>query len=89
MSHFDAEALVVAKIDAATSRAGQLSRRNLLIHGAALGVGLAGFSAYQHSVAAVASNRLRTANILAQSGELAADQAVRLPEGEPVRFDPA
>ena len=36
----------------------------------------------------MASNRLRAANILAQSGELAAEQVVRLPEGEPVRFDP-
>ena len=88
MSHFDAEALVAARIDAAASRAGQLSRRTLLKQGAALGAGLAGFSAFQHSVAAVAANRLRAANILAQSGELAAEQVVRLPEGEPVRFDP-
>src|SRR3954451_6071878 len=88
MSHFDAEALTAAKIDAAASRAGQLSRRTVLKHGAALGAGLAGFSAFQHSVAAMASNRLRAANILAQSGDLAADQVVRLPEGEPVRFDP-
>ena len=42
----------------------------------------------QHSVAATASNRLRAANILAQNGELAAEQVVRLPEGEPIRFDP-
>jgi oligopeptide transport system substrate-binding protein len=88
MSHFDAEAIIAAKIDAAASRAGQLSRRTLLKQGAALSAGLAGFSAFQHSVAATASNRLRTANILAQSGELAAEQVVRLPEGEPVRFDP-
>src|SRR3954469_24915658 len=88
MSHFDVEAIIAAKIDAAASRAGELSRRNLLKHGTALGVGLAGFSAYQHSVAAAASNRLRAANILAQTGELAAEQVVRLPEGEPVRFDP-
>src|SRR5215213_2934475 len=88
MSQFDAEALVAAKIDAAASQAGRLSRRTVLKHGAALGAGLVGFSAFQHSVAAVASNRLRSANILAQSGELAADQVVRLPEGEPVRFDP-
>src|SRR5215213_1741910 len=88
MSHFDAEAIIAAKIDAAASRAGQLSRRTLLKHGAVLSAGLAGFSAFQHSVAATASNRLRAANILAQSGELAAEQVVRLPEGEPVRFDP-
>ena len=88
MSQFDAEALIAAKIDAAASRAGQLSRRTLLKHGAALSAGLAGFSALQHSVAATASNRLRAANILAQNGELAADQVVRLPEGEPIRFDP-
>src|SRR4051812_25900876 len=88
MSHFDAESLATARIDAAASRAGQLSRRTLLKHGAALSAGIAGFSAYQHSVAAAASNRLRAANFLAQSGELAADQVVRLPEGEPIRFDP-
>ena len=87
MSHFDAEALV-ARIDAAASQARQLSRRTLLKQGAALGAGLAGFSAFQHSVAATASNRLRAANILAQSGELAAEQVVRLPEGEPIVFDP-
>jgi ABC-type oligopeptide transport system substrate-binding subunit len=88
MSHFDAEALVAAKIDAAASRTGQLSRRTLLKHGAALSAGVAGFSAFQHSVAGMASNRLRAANILAQNSELAADQVVRLPEGEPIRFDP-
>src|SRR5215210_7935486 len=88
MSHFDAEALVAAKIDAAASRTSQRSRRTLLKHGAALTAGVAGFNAFQNSVAAMASNRLRAANILAQSGELAADQVVRLPEGEPVRFDP-
>jgi oligopeptide transport system substrate-binding protein len=87
MSHFDVEALV-ARIDAAASRSGQLSRRTLLKHGAALSAGLAGFSAFQHAVAATASNRLRAANILAQSGELAAEQVVRLPEGEPIVFDP-
>jgi oligopeptide transport system substrate-binding protein len=87
MSHFDADALVAEKV-AAASRAGQLSRRTLLTHGSALGAGLAAFGALQHSVAAVASNKLRAANILAQSGELAAEQVVRLPEGEPVRFDP-
>jgi oligopeptide transport system substrate-binding protein len=86
MSQFDAEAVVAARI--AASRAAQLSRRTVLKHGAALGAGLAGFSLLQHSVAAVASNRLRAANILAQSGELAAEQVVRLPEGEPVVFDP-
>src|SRR5215210_1838119 len=88
MSHFDAEALVAAKIDAAASRTSQRSRRTLLKHGAALTAGVAGFNSFQNSVAAMASNRLRAANILAQSGELAADQVVRLPEGEPVRFDP-
>src|SRR3954470_3696964 len=88
MSQFDAEALVAARIDAAASRAGQLSRRTVLKHGAALSAGLVGFSAFQHSVAAAASNRLRAANILAQTGELAAEQVVRLPEGEPIRFDP-
>jgi oligopeptide transport system substrate-binding protein len=88
MSHFDADALVAVRIDAAASRAGQFSRRTVLKHGVALGAGFAGFSVFQHSVAAVAFNRLRAANILAQSGELAAEQVVRLPEGEPVVFDP-
>ena len=74
MSHFDAEALIAARIDAAASRAGKISRRAVLKQGSALGAGLAGFSAFQHSVAAVAANRLRTANFLAQSGELAAEQ---------------
>src|SRR5215217_4036913 len=88
MSQFDADALVAARINAASSRASQLSRRTVLKLGAALGTGLVGFSAFQHSVAAVASNRLRAAKILAQTGELAAEQVVRLPEGEPIRFDP-
>src|SRR5688500_8472576 len=88
MSHFDADAPVAAGIATIASRAGQLSRRTVLKHGAALGAGLAGFSVLQHSVAAVATNRLRAANTLAQSGDLAAEQVVRLPEGEPVVFDP-
>src|SRR5215207_5917565 len=88
MTHIDAEALIAAKIDAAASRAGQISRRAVLKHGAALGAGLAGFNVFQHSVAAAASNRLRAANFLAQTSELAAEQVARLPEGEPIRFDP-
>jgi len=42
MSHFDAEALAAAKIDAAASRTSQLSRRTLLKHSAALSAGVAG-----------------------------------------------
>src|SRR5687767_14840324 len=88
MSHLDAEALVALRTDEVVSQNGQLSRRTLLKHGAALSAGLAGYSAVQHSVAAMAANRLRAANILAQTGELAAEQVVRLSEGEPVVFDP-
>lgn len=36
----------------------------------------------------MATNQLRRANLLRQEGELAAEQVIRLPEGEPIRFDP-
>ena len=63
------------------------SRRSLLQHGAALGVGLAGLGAIEPTVHAATANPLGTANLGLQ-GELAAEQVIRLPEGEPVRFDP-
>lgn len=64
------------------------SRRTFLQQGAALGLGLAGLGAIKATAQATAGNQLRAANILLQDEELAADQVVRLPEGEPVRFDP-
>ena len=56
----------------------------------ALGVGvsaLAGLNAVSAS-ASPAFNRLRMMNAAIQDETLAAEQTVRLPEGEPVRFDP-
>ncbi len=89
MTHFDAEAHVSESDQTARLQPqSHLSRRMLFRQGAALGAGLAGFSALHPAMAAVTSNKLRAANILAQSGELAAEQVVRLPDGEPVRFDP-
>jgi oligopeptide transport system substrate-binding protein len=70
------------------SAVAQLSRRTLLKHGTALTAGLAGLGACHRAVQAATSNRLRAANILAQSEALAAEQVIRLPEREPVRFDP-
>ncbi|MFT4036984.1 MAG: peptide ABC transporter substrate-binding protein [Thermomicrobiales bacterium] len=65
------------------------SRRAFLKGGLVLGAGLAGLTALQRStLAAVSSNRLAAANAFYQDAPLAADQVVRLPEGEPVRFDP-
>ena len=64
------------------------SRRSLLQHGAAFGVGLAGLGAIAPTVRAATANQLGAANLRRQ-GELAAEQVIRLPEGEPVRFDPA
>jgi len=64
------------------------SRRALLQQGAALGLGLTAFGAIQRHVGATAANQVRSANVLMQDGELAADQYVRLPEGEPTDFDP-
>jgi oligopeptide transport system substrate-binding protein len=85
---FDREALV-PEIDAAMPAApGHLSRRSLLRQGAALGAGLAAFTAIERAASAAGMNQLRAANLRLQSDELAADQVVRLPEGEPVRFDP-
>jgi oligopeptide transport system substrate-binding protein len=64
-----------------------LSRRSLFRQGAAIGLGVAGLAAIQQNVRATATNQLRAANLRYQ-GDLAADQVVRLPEGEPNRFDP-
>ncbi len=64
-----------------------LSRRSLFRQGAAIGLGVAGLAAIQQNVRATATNQLRAANLHYQ-GDLAADQVVRLPEGEPNRFDP-
>jgi oligopeptide transport system substrate-binding protein len=86
MSQRDREALVPAVADAHSS--GQLSRRSLLRQGAALGAGLAGLAAIQRTAATTATNQLRAANLRLQEGDLAEDQVIRLPEGEPVRFDP-
>lgn len=86
MSSFAHDALVSAG-SAADSAAGPLSRRRLLTRGAALGLGLAGLTAIQRSAQAMGANQLRAANLRLQ-GELAADQVVRLPEGEPTDFDP-
>ncbi|MEA2523950.1 MAG: oligopeptide transport system substrate-binding protein [Thermomicrobiales bacterium] len=67
-----------------------VSRRDLLKRAAALGAGasvLAGLNAVGVS-AAPSMNRLRLMNAALQGEELAEEQVVRLPEGEPVRFDP-
>lgn len=88
MSTFDREALVPELDAAAPAAPGRLSRRSLLRQGAALGAGLAGFTAIERAASAATTNQLRAANLRFQSDELAADQVVRLPEGEPVRFDP-
>lgn len=85
MSPYDQDALVPA--DSPAGRPGVSSRRTLLKQGAALGLGLAGLSAIQRSAQAMGANQLRAVNLRLQD-ELAADQVVRLPEGEPVRFDP-
>ena len=70
-------------------RTGQLSRREVLKRAAALGVSAAALSSMTAPLAGAAPiNRLGLANSLAQDGELAAEQVIRLPEGEPVRFDP-
>lgn len=67
--------------------AGRVSRRGVL-KGAALGAGAALLGGIVPAgVGAVPANRLRALNAAMQD-TLAADQTVRLPEGEPVRFDP-
>ena len=67
-----------------------VSRRDLLKRATALGAGasvLAGLNAVGAS-AAPSLNRLRMMNAALQGEALADEQVVRLPEGEPVRFDP-
>ena len=67
-----------------------VSRRDLMKRATALGAGASVLAAL-HAVgvsAAPATNRLRLMNALLQGEELAEEQVVRLPEGEPVRFDP-
>src|SRR5437879_6276695 len=59
-----------------SARTGQVSRRDVLKGAAALSVGTLGMAS------------LRAPGAAAQD-QLAADQTIRLPEGEPVRFDPA
>ncbi len=72
-----------------TVKTGLYSRRDVLGRAAALGVGATGLSAYLSSGASAAGvNRLRFLNAMYQDQPLAADQTIRLPEGEPVRFDP-
>ena len=70
------------------SRTGRLNRRDLLVRAAALGLGAAGLNALLAvNASAAPSNRLKAMNARFQD-QLAAEQTVRLPEGEPVRFDP-
>lgn len=64
------------------------SRRSFLKGGAVLGAGLATMTVLQRTTQAAANNRLAAANAYFQDQPLAAEQVVRLPEGEPVRFDP-
>jgi len=70
-----------------SAEAGRLSRRAVLKGAAALGLGVAGANALLASGAAHSVNRLQLLNIALQD-QLAADQTIRLPEGEPIRFDP-
>jgi oligopeptide transport system substrate-binding protein len=67
----------------------RLSRRDVLTRAAVLGAGATGLSAFlAPGVGASPVNRLKALNAFYQDQPLAADQTVRLPEGEPVRFDP-
>src|SRR5262249_32758658 len=84
MSQRDREALATPTDLRST---GQLPRRSVLRQGAALGLGFTALTAIQRMAAATGANKLRAANLRFQAN-LAADQVVRLPEGEPVRFDP-
>jgi oligopeptide transport system substrate-binding protein len=83
-----AEAQIDALMWAAATRS--VSRRELLKRATVLGAGasvLAGLNAVGVA-AAPSSNRLRLMNAALQDEALAEEQVVRLPEGEPVRFDP-
>lgn len=65
------------------------SRRGVVKLGAGLGIGAGALSTLLAATTdAAAVNRLRRANALLQDEPLAAEQVIRLPEGEPVRFDP-
>ncbi|MGI9253544.1 MAG: peptide ABC transporter substrate-binding protein [Thermomicrobiales bacterium] len=64
-----------------------LSRRRLL-SGAAVAAGIAVSPVLARTVAASAGNQLAGANLRLSFQTLAAEQVIRLPEGEPVRFDP-
>ncbi|MGI8477666.1 MAG: peptide ABC transporter substrate-binding protein [Thermomicrobiales bacterium] len=71
-----------------TARTGRLSRRSMLKGAAALGAGGVGMGLLSASGASAQPlNRLRLLNAAMQD-QLAAEQTIRLPEGEPVRFDP-
>jgi oligopeptide transport system substrate-binding protein len=73
----------------ASAPTGRFTRREVLTRAAAVGAGAAGFSAILPATAGAApANRLRLLNAALQDAPLAEDQTVRLPEGEPVRFDP-
>jgi oligopeptide transport system substrate-binding protein len=87
MSHRNITSVEPAR-ESLAGHPGFFSRRTLLQQGAVLSAALAGVSAIQHSTYATTRNQLKAANLLAQTGELAAEQLVRLPEGEPIRFDP-
>jgi oligopeptide transport system substrate-binding protein len=85
----DPSTTVRPKEDVQSARSGRLTRRDVLTRAAALGVGAAGLSAFTPGGASAAPfNRLKALNALYQDQPLAADQTIRLPEGEPVRFDP-
>ena len=67
-----------------SAQSGALSRREVPQRAAALGLGAAGLNALlatAGAAGAAAASRL-------QDIELAEEQVIRLPEGEPVRFDP-
>ena len=88
MSQSDAEVHDSTIIQSTALPRGPRSRRTLLKQGAVIGAGVAGLAALRPTLAAMAPNALRAANIAAQSEELVAEQVVRLPEGEPTDFDP-
>jgi len=65
-----------------------ISRRRL-IAAAAIGVGASAAAVGTAlATAAAPANRLRALNVAMQNGDLATEQVVRLPESEPIRFDP-
>src|SRR5262249_13169866 len=62
--------------------------RELLTRATAIGVGAAFADTTAFGVSAAPANRLRRLNAALQNEPLAKEQVVRLPEGEPVYFDP-